>query len=61
MLSIERVKELVNDPSLTDEEIKEIRDEFYLLAEIIFEQWKTERETNSQQSEETMLSVDKLV
>lgn len=61
MLSIERVKELVNDPSLTDEEIKEIRGEFYLLAEIIFEQWKTERETNSQQSEETMLSVDKLV
>jgi len=61
MLSIERVKELVNDPSLTDEEIKEIRDEFYLLAEIIFEQWKAERETNIQQSEETMLSVDKLV
>lgn len=61
MLTVERVKELVNDRSLTDEEIKEIRDEFYVLAEIIFEQLKAERETSSQQSEENELSVDKLV
>ena len=43
MLSLERVKELVNDPSLCDEEIQEIRDGFYVLAEIIFEQWQLER------------------
>jgi len=43
MLSIERVKELLNDPSLSDKEIEEIRDGFYQLSEIIFEQWQAER------------------
>ena len=43
MLSIERVKELVNDPKLSDKEIEEIRDGFYMLAEVIFEQWQAER------------------
>ncbi len=47
MISIERVKELINDPSLTDEEIQEIRDGFHLLAEIIYEQWKIERERSN--------------
>ncbi len=43
MLSIERVKELINDPSLSDKEIEEIRDGFYQLSEIMFEQWQAER------------------
>lgn len=43
MLSVERVKELVNDPKLSDKEIEEIRDGFFMLAEIIFEQWQAER------------------
>lgn len=43
MLSIERVKELLNDPSLSDKEIEEIRDGFYQLSEIMFEQWQAER------------------
>ncbi len=43
MLSIERVKELINDPSLSDKEIEEIRDGFYQLSEVIFEQWQAER------------------
>ncbi len=43
MLSVERVKQLVNDPSLTDKQIEEIRDGFYMLSQVIFEQWKAER------------------
>jgi hypothetical protein len=43
MLSVERVKELVNDPKLSDKQIEEIRDGFFMLAEVIFEQWHAER------------------
>ncbi len=43
MLSIERVKELLNDPKLSDKEIEEIRDQMYMLCEIMFEQWQAER------------------
>jgi GTPase SAR1 family protein len=43
MLSIERVKELLNDPKLSDKEVEEIRDGFYQLAELMFEQWQAER------------------
>ncbi len=43
MLSVERVKELINDPSLSDKEIEEIRDGFYQVSELMFEQWQAER------------------
>ena len=43
MLSVERVKELLNDPNLSDKEVEEIRDGFYQLAELMFEQWQAER------------------
>jgi len=43
MLSVERVKELINDPSLSDAEVEQVRDEFQILAEIIFDKWNTER------------------
>ena len=43
MLSVERVKELLNDPKLSDKEIEEIRDGFYQLSELMFEQWQAER------------------
>ena len=56
MLSVERVKELINDPKLSDKEIEEIRDQMYLLTEVIFEQWmedrKKEREKKKKESEE---------
>ena len=42
MLTLEHVKELVNDPSLSEEDIKQIRDGFYNLAELIYEQWRFE-------------------
>jgi hypothetical protein len=43
MLSIERAKELINDPRLSDKEIEEIRNQMYMLSELIFEQWMAER------------------
>lgn len=52
MLGVERVKELVNDPSLSDKEIEEIRDGFFMLAEVIFEQWHAERIKAKNQKQE---------
>lgn len=43
MLSVERVKELLNDPKISDEEAEKIRDEFYILAEVIFEKWMEDK------------------
>ena len=43
MLSVERVKQLANDPTLSDKQIEEIRDGFYMLSQVIFEQWQAER------------------
>ena len=43
MLSAERVKQLANDPTLSDKQIEEIRDGFYMLSQVIFEQWQAER------------------
>ena len=43
MLSVERVKELLNDPNLSDKEVEEIRDHLYMLSELMFEQWQEER------------------
>jgi hypothetical protein len=43
MLSVERVKHLLKDPSLSDKEAEEIRDEVYALARIIVEHWRSKR------------------
>jgi hypothetical protein len=40
MLTLEQVRKSLNDPTLSDEEVLEIRDQLYALAEIIFEQWQ---------------------
>ena len=40
MLTLEQVRKSLNDPTLSDEEVLEIRDQLYSLAEIIFEQWR---------------------
>lgn len=44
MLSIERVKKILDDPTLSDEEITEIRNYFRALGEIVFEKWQNEKE-----------------
>lgn len=43
MLSVERVKELLNDPKISDKEAEEIRDDFNILAEMIFEKWMEDK------------------
>ena len=55
MLSLERAKELLNDPTLSDEEIEKIRDGYYQLAEIIYEKWLEDRK----EEKEKKVEVDK--
>jgi hypothetical protein len=43
MLTIERAKQLLNDPNISDSEAMEIRDSLRALAEIIFEKWAKEQ------------------
>ena len=43
MLTLEQMKKLLDDPSLPDEQVLEIRDQLYALAEIIYEQWEIDR------------------
>jgi len=59
MLSIERVKELINDPSLSDKEIEEIRYGFYQLSEIMFEQWMEERKKAKVSEKEKVIDEEK--
>ena len=47
MLSLERAKELLNDLTLSDKEVEEIRDGFYMLAEIIFEKWQEDKKAGT--------------
>lgn len=51
MLSIEEVRRLIGDETLTDAEVTEIRDAFQILGEIIFEQWLSERRAPAQDGE----------
>jgi hypothetical protein len=44
MLSLEQVKKLLNDSTISDSEVLEIRDNFRSFAEIIFEKWQTEKD-----------------
>lgn len=40
MISVEEMKKILNDDSLSDEQVREIRDELRALAEVIFEKWQ---------------------
>ena len=42
MLSIEKIKQLLDDFQIADKDAEEIRDGFRILAEIIFEKWQKE-------------------
>lgn len=47
MLTVERVKQILNDPNLTDEQVEEIRNGFHFLVEdVIFPAWLEERIKN---------------
>ena len=51
MLSIERVRGLIKNPTLTDREVTEIRNTLDALAELIFEQWQEEMKINNKKHE----------
>lgn len=51
MLSVERVKELIGDPSLTDREAERIRDDLRRLAEVIFTKWQEDRRAGRHEAE----------
>jgi hypothetical protein len=40
MISIEQCRKLIADKSLTDEEIEQVRDELYALANLAFDSWR---------------------
>jgi len=46
MLSLEQAKKSLNDPTLSNEEILEIRDGLHALAEIILEKWQEDQKKN---------------
>ncbi len=39
MLSIEETKKLLNDTTISDEQVEQIRDEIRALVEVIFQSW----------------------
>ena len=43
MISVERTKEILNDPNISDEAAEKIRDDFRIFAEMIFEKWLIEK------------------
>lgn len=48
MLSIKQTKELLNKPAMSDKMAEKIRDSYRELAEIIFEQYQSDRNKKSQ-------------
>lgn len=59
MLSTERIKQLINNPKLSDKEIEEIRDGLYMLAELMFEQWQAERIKAKNQKQDNQNEYEK--
>ena len=43
MLTLEQMKKLLDDPSIPDDQVLEIRDQLYSLAEIIYEKWQQDK------------------
>tara|TARA_Y100000310_G_C20255255_1_gene611019 strand:- start:78 stop:227 length:150 start_codon:yes stop_codon:yes gene_type:complete len=43
MLSIQRIKILIDEPNMSDKDAERVRDELRLLADIMFDQWKKEK------------------
>jgi len=51
-VSIKRIKELLKDENISDQEAEEIRVGFESLVEIIFKKWRQEKREKSNQSKE---------
>lgn len=57
MLTTERIKEILDDPTLSDDQATAIRDELRCLAELLFDQWEYERNGNG--SDQGLLQEEK--
>ena len=42
-ISLDRAKELLGDPALTDTKVEEIKEQIRLLVEIMYEKWSQDR------------------
>lgn len=60
MLSLQQVKQLLNDPTISDDTALEIRDNFRSLAEIMFEQWEKQKEVNQNNKNEYEIPATKI-
>src|SRR5438874_2039775 len=47
MITLMKVKDLLQDQSMSDEEAERIRDACYCMAELVFEAWKVDRSTKT--------------
>ncbi len=47
LLSIEETKKILNNPTLTEEQLTEIRDGYRLMAEVIFDKWIGEKRASN--------------
>jgi hypothetical protein len=46
---VEKVKKILKDDSISDEKAENIRNEFYALAEIIYEKWLKDKRMKNKQ------------
>ena len=60
MLTLEQMKKLLDDSSIPDEQVLEIRDQLYALAEIIYEQWEIDRAKEKKRRLEEKTQSDNL-
>jgi len=47
MITLMKVKDLLQDQSVSDEEAERTRDACYCMAELVFEAWKVDRSTKT--------------
>lgn len=52
MLSIEQCRKLIADKNLTDEEVEQVRDELYILANLAFDHWQKTKALKKAQAKE---------
>lgn len=50
-ISLEEAKALLGDPSPTDQEVKEIKEQVRLMVEIIYEKWLQDQQKRDNQTE----------
>ena len=50
-ISLEQARELIGDPSLTDEQVAEIKKQVRLLVEVIYEKWLEDQKKQKNEAE----------